>query len=147
MSILVLVDSKSSMYAVPTLPTSLVCPGINCANSAFTCRVDGAVASIHGTLFTSKVNHCNSVFQLVLIPQIVFANGSLPVFTLVVNGFSRKCMMVPPTVKSLLNSYSKCAPNNDLRCMEKSDWFSSLTSTLVPELMMDWLRMVTIPMV
>ena len=30
--------------------------------------------------------------------------------------------------------------------MENSDWFSSVTLTLVPESMMLWLVMVTIPM-
>ena len=68
----------------------------------------------------NSVNHCISVFQFAFTPQMVFANGSLPVFTLVVNGRSFMCMMVPPMVKSLLNSYSICAPNSDLRCIENS---------------------------
>ena len=147
MSMLVLVASKSSIYAVPTSPTSFVCPGIRWANSAFTWKDDGALASIHGTLSISRLSHCKSVFQLAFTPQIVFANGSLPVFTLVVNGFSRICMMVPPTVKSLLNSYSKCAPNSDLRCIENKDWLSNFTSTFVPASMIDWFKMVTVPMV
>ena len=144
---LVLVDSKSSIYAVPKLPTSLVWPGIKCANSAFNWKVEGAVALIHGTLFTSCVSHCKSVFQLAFTPQIVLANGSLPVFTFVVNGFSRKCMIVPPIVRSLLNSYSKCAPNNDFLCIENNDWFSNFTSTFVPASIIDWFKIVTVPIV
>ena len=141
------VASKSSMYAVPTEPTSFVCPGMRCANSALIWKVDGAVAVIQGILSMALVNHCISVFQLPFTPHMVFASGSEPVFTLVVIGRSRRCMIVPPMTRSLLNSYSRCAPKSDLRCMEKVDWFSSLTSTLVPDSRIEVLRIVTVPMV
>ena len=144
---LVVVLSKSSMYAVPIAPTSLVCPGIMCANSALSENVEGAVAFIQGILSMALVSHCISVFQLPFTPQMVFAKGSEPVFTLVVNGRSRKCMIVPPSTRSLENSYSKWAPKSDLRCMEKVLWFSSLTSTFVPDSRMEVLRIVTVPMV
>ena len=110
-------------------------------------NVDGAVALIQGILSIAFVNHCISVFQLPFTPQMVFASGSLPVFTFVVNGRSRKCMIVPPRVRSLLNSYSRWAPNRLLRCIENVLWFSSLTSTFVPDSRIEVLRIVTVPIV
>ena len=93
------------------------------------------------------VSHCTSVFHAPFTPQMVLANGSLPVLTFVVSGRSLRCMIVPPSMRSLVKLYSACKPNRLLRCMEKVDWFSSFTSTFVPLSMMLWLRMVTVPMV
>lgn len=103
----VFVASKSSIYASPSFPTTLECPGTNCANSAFRAIVDGLVAFTNGSLSNAFVNHCDSVLHEVFNPHIVLDIGSLPVFTLDVSGISDKCIMVPPKLKSLLNLYSK----------------------------------------
>ena len=60
-SIEVLLDSKSSMYEIPSLPTALWCPGIRCANSAVTINLDFAFVSMRGNLSIAVVNHGNSV--------------------------------------------------------------------------------------
>ena len=94
---------------------------MRCANSALMAKVDGCVAVIHGILSTAFVSHCRSVFHAPFTPQIVFASGSLPEFTFVVNGRSRMCMSVPPIIRSLLNAYSRCTPNRLFLCIENSD--------------------------
>ena len=100
-------------------------------------KEEGAVALIHGILSIAFVSHCISVFQLPFTPQMVFASGSLPVFTFVVSGRSRRCIIVPPITNSGVNSYSRCAPKSDFRCSEKVDWFSNFTSTFVPDSKID----------
>ena len=102
---------------------------------------------IQGILSIAFVSHCNSVFQLPFTPHIVFAKGSDPVFTFVVNGRSLRCMIVPPTTRSLLNSYSRCAPNKLFLCIENVLWFSNCTSTFVPLSKIDVFRIVTVPIV
>ena len=121
MSIEVCVDSKSSIYARPALPTTLECPGISCANSAFTAMVDGLVALTNGILLITFVSHCDSARHEVFSPQMVFEIGSFPVLTLVVSGISDRCIIVPPRLKSLSNLYSKCVPSRVLRCMLNID--------------------------
>ena len=79
------------------------------------------MAVIHGILSMAFVSHCSSVFHAPLTPQIVFANGSLPEFTFVVNGRSRRCMIVPPIIRSLVNAYSACNPNRLFLCIENVD--------------------------
>ena len=71
---------------------------------------------------------------------------SSPMFTFSVSAFSEKWSSVPPNVKSLLNLYCASSPRSVFRCRLKSDWFSSVTLTFVPESMMLWLVIVTIPM-
>ena len=61
MSIEVLLDSKSSIYETPSLPTARWCPGIRCANSAVAINLDFAFVSIKGNLSIAVVNHGNSV--------------------------------------------------------------------------------------
>ena len=43
--------------------------------------------------------------------------------------------------------YSRCAPKSDFRCSEKVLWFSSLTSTFVPDSRIDVFKIVTVPIV
>ena len=67
--------------------------------------VDGAVQLRKGILLRMSVSHWLSFFHDMLSPQMVLLSGSLPMATLVVRGFSPRCMNVPPTWKSLVKSY------------------------------------------
>jgi hypothetical protein len=78
---------------------------------------DGAVASTKGNLSTILVSHWLSRFHDAFSPHRVFEIGSSPIATLVVIGFSPRCIMVPPNWKSGEKSYVKFNPNIVFRCM------------------------------
>ena len=133
----VLDASKSSMYAYPASPIAFWWPGISCANSPFIMNDDGALASRNGILSSRLVIIWLSRLYAIFAPHIVLEIGSSPAETLVVSGFSLRCITVAPTLKSLLNAYSRCVPSNVLRCMLNNDWLSSETSIDVPDSIMD----------
>ena len=144
MSMPFLAFSKSSIYeALPCAP--LLLPAMSWAKSAVKLMDEGVVHSTNGNLSSIFVNHWLCFFQERFTPHIVLLRGSLPIATLVVKGFSPRCMSVPPTWKFLEKSYCQLNPNMVLRCMPYSVLLSRLTLTGVPASRMLLLRILTIP--
>ncbi len=139
-------DSKSSTYELPCDEPDFCLCGTSCAYSAVRFSVDGAVALTVGILFNRFVSHMNLVLYATLKPKMELFITSSPMLTFSVMAFSEKCMIVAPILRFLLMAYCRSSPRSVLRCIEKSDWFSSVTLMLCPESMMLWLVMVTIPM-
>ena len=79
--------------------------------------LEGAVQCNTGSLSRILVSHWLSFFQDILSPHIVLLSGSLPIATFVVNGFSPKCIKVPPKVNDFEKSYCQLNPTSVLRCM------------------------------
>ena len=75
--------------------------GTNWANSAVRARVDGAVALTVGILFIQLVSHWKLVLYDRFTPHSVLLSTSSPMLTFSVRGFSLRCMMVAPMLKSL----------------------------------------------
>ena len=100
---------------------------------------------MNGRRSTIFVSHWLCFFHEKLKPHKKFCNGSEPISTFVVKGFSVSDINVPPNWKSSEKSYFQFRPSTVLRCILNRVLLSSETSTLVPASMMFWLRMVTVP--
>ena len=114
-SMVFFVFSKSSKYDARSC-VPLLCPAINCANSAERDMCEGCVRCRKGILSSIFVSHWLSFFQLILSPQMVLLSGSAPIFTFVVSACSDRCINVPPIIKFFEKSYSQFNPNIVLRC-------------------------------
>ena len=116
------------------------------AISALKFMLEGLVAFTNGILSMILVMAWLSWFQFRFRPYMVLTSGSSPMVTLLVSGFSFRCMNVPPIWKLGLKSYIQLSPAMVLRCMLYSVLLSNCTLTLVPASIMLWLMMVTVPM-
>ncbi len=141
----VCVASKSSTYDEPLFDPDFWAWGSSWAYSAVRLIFDGAVALTVGILLSRLVSHINSWFHARLNPSMELFTVSSPMFTFSVRAFSEKWSRVAPMLRFFENLYCMSRPSRVFRCMEKSDWFSSVTEMFCPESIIDWLVIVTIP--
>ena len=108
--------SKSSMYDA-SLCTCFDVPASRRANSAVRLIDDGSVQLISGSMSMTFVSHWLCFFHERLKPHRKFCNGSDPMSTFEVRGFSVNDISVPPNLKLSEKSYFQFKPSTVLRCM------------------------------
>ena len=92
------------MYALPSLPTARLWPGIRYAASALKLMLDGDDALMKGSLSIMSVRNWLEREYVKSAPMMVLLTGSSPMLTFWVNGRSLRFKNVAPKASSSLGA-------------------------------------------